>query len=158
MRLVEEADGSIVVKNLSWWTLMFTALFACAAWAIWHRVPPRRGDGLWTVVVGAASLLGLAGLEVSHFRFDVPARRLDWSRRTPFRRSSGTLAFDRITGISMELMRSSSGSGGGGRRIDLHTPDGIVPVTSSYSGFYGGQLRIAQRISALVGCKPPVVA
>ena len=158
MNVLEGADGTLTVTEVTWWPALATILFGVGALEVWFRDPPRRGDAFWSVLIALLALVCLAGLERSHFTFDRASRRLRWSRRGLVRKAGGELAFESINGISLErYFNTDSGRRSNARRIDLHTTSGLVPLTTGYSGGVAGQRQVAERIRTVLGLEGLVV-
>jgi len=158
MKLDEQPDGSVTVTAVTWWPALVSLLFACAAVAVWLRDPPRRGDGIWTVVIALVAVVCLGGLERGRFAFDRTARRLTWTRRRLFRREGGELPFEGVHDISLERsFDRESGRRSNARRIDLHTTAGLIPLSTGYSGGERELRRVSERLRTVLGLASPIV-
>ena len=105
----------------------------------------------WTLLLTAAISLGCA---LVFFRrdstiFDEAARSLTWSKWTPLGRTGGTIAYDDITGVTVETMSGSESVPSA--RVVVHTATDTVPLTAHYSASLDRWEPVAIRIRQLVG-------
>ena len=105
----------------------------------------------WTLLLTAAISLGCA---LVFFRrdssiFDGAARSLSWSKWTPLGRTGGTIAYDDITGVTVETMSGSETVPSA--RVVVHTATDTVPLTAHYSASPDRWEPAAIRIRQLVG-------
>ena len=105
----------------------------------------------WTLLLTAAISLGCA---LVFFRrdstiFDEAARSLTWSKWTPLGRTGGAIAYDEITGVTVETMSGSETVPSA--RVVVHTATDTVPLTAHYSASLDRWEPVAIRIRQLVG-------
>jgi len=115
--------------------------------AIWLSPATAGQCAGWDAVLGLFALASTAGVERSEFRFDQSTKTVSWSRRTVFRRLTGTFRFGDVTGIGFERSWTSSRPSNA-RRLIIFTTRGPVPLTNAYSGILGAANAVGAEISS----------
>jgi hypothetical protein len=107
-------------------------------------------DGTLVVTQEAHVLVRLLG-ETSRFVFDPARRTVEWRRRFLFRERGGTLPFDAIEQVELQVPIGDDGIPS--RRVALRLRDGgELPLTVGYSvDFDGSRRALALRLRALLG-------
>lgn len=136
MESTRAPDGSLLLTydGRLWtkWLLGVAALFAVTA-AYDLTIGSRGDDRLIGLVAAAATLAGAALVlfETTRFRVDSMRRVIEWERRWAWQRRRGTLRFDEVRYVAVEVPLGDEGVPS--RRIVLHTTGGaMIPVTVGY--------------------------
>ena len=127
------------------------ALFVLIRLVLVHLGHIETDDPVWAMpLIAAISLAGaLAFLRRDKTVFDDAARRLTWSKWTPFGRSGGTVAYDEVTSVTVETMSGSESVPSA--RVAIHTASDKIPLTGHYSASLDQWEPVATRIRQFVG-------
>jgi hypothetical protein len=135
MRVSRDASGTLTITNVELFLRVVRAGVVTVMLAVWFApIPPLQRAG-WALVAGLFALALTAADERAVFVFDSHDEVLRWRKDTPFRHASGMVPFGAITGLSLERDFARSGSRGSAKRLVIHTTNGPLPVTNSFTGF-----------------------
>lgn len=139
-------------------TVITAALLLTAAYD--HFVG-ARGDDRMIGLLGAAAttaIMAMAALETARVRVDPARRVIDWQQRLALRHRAGSVAFDDVRQVSVEVPIGDSGVPN--RRIVLDLANGTrLPMTRGYRPDHDGA--IASAAAALresLGHREPTLA
>jgi hypothetical protein len=159
MQSTQEPDGKLVVTHDSMPFSRFLALIGLVllGTAAYDVTFGRRGeDRLVGLLCGAATCLlaALLVLEKTRFVVDPNARRVSWRRRWGLRVREGTIAFDDVRSVGVQVPLGDEGVPS--RRICFqlrNAPE--VPVTVGYAPDLGDEMsKLSLRIDRLIAETP----
>ena len=122
MRIAHRSLTELVVRDSSIW--MAGVSVGGALLLIGYGIAQQEINFFW---IAAFFLLCATILARSTtFTFDGMQRKIRWHGYKPFKRASGTIPFDDIADITIEI--SSAGGGAPTYRLSLSTSAGVVPM------------------------------
>jgi hypothetical protein len=149
-------DGSLLLTydGRLWTKWLLAAALVFAATAVYDLTIGRRGDDRLIGLAGATVTLAGAALvmfETTRFRVNPFRRVIEWERRWAWQHHAGTLAFDDIRFVAIEVPIGDVGVPS--RRIVLHTTAGaLIPVTAGYRPDADDQIaRAAESLRVMLG-------
>ena len=134
MNVTKAADGSLLLTydGRVWSKWLFGGALLMAAIAAYDLTIGTRGDDRLIGLIGGIVTCAGAGavmFETARFRVDPFHRIIEWDRRWAFQHRSGTLRFDDVRHVAIEVPIGDEGIPS--RRLVLHMTDGsMVPVTA----------------------------
>jgi len=143
MRIVRQSPTELVVKDSSVWMTIL-----CAGISIVLAVAMGIANPLRLLVPGLFLVFGTISARKATFNFDGMRRTVQWSGFKPFKTESGTIPFDEVDDVIVEV--SSSGNGATAYRLVLKTKQDRVPMAYAYSGSPDGYTALRRRILAFV--------
>jgi len=138
-----DSPTELVVKDSSMW---MTILFVGIAIALVAGVGISQPIKL--LVPALFLVFGTITARATTFTFDSMRRTVQWSGFKPFKTESGTILFDEIDDITVEL--TSGGNGATAYRLALKTKLGAVPMAYAYSNSRDGYAALRQQMLAIV--------
>jgi hypothetical protein len=164
MEVTKAHDGSLLLTydGRLWAKWLFGAAALLAAVALYDLTIGARGDGrVIGLVLSAATLAVAAGVmfETARFRVDPARRVIEWERRWAWQRRRGTLKFEEVRHVAVEVPIGDDGIPS--RRIVLHTTGGaMIPVTAGYRPDHGNRIAgAAESLRTVLGhaARPPAL-
>lgn len=129
VKIIRKSPQELVVEENTVWISVFCALAA----AVLTFAGIRVGKPGSVVVAGLFALFALVWVRKTTFTFDATQRVARWTGRKLFKTESGTISFDNITDIGTESTFGGN-SGAATCRLTFLTPQGSIPMSSSYGG------------------------
>jgi hypothetical protein len=145
MRVTRRSQTELLVEDSSLWIAAVCGIAAVVL--IFEGV--TRGNRGALASAGFFLLCSLFWIRKSTFVFDSARRTVDWKKLAVLKRTSGSLAFDDITGVSLET--SVGSNSGTSYRLALLTRDFSLPLSDAYSSGQQRYDNMRQEIAAFLG-------
>jgi hypothetical protein len=145
---VKHEHGRLILSDS-----MYLIAALCAggsAICAWYAIAEDEYS-LWA---GALTFLfaGFITWRADRFDFDPRLKRVNWTRWIRWKKETGSLSFGAISDVRLEM---TSRNRSGLWRIVFDTPQGPIPLLSSFSGSRKDWEEVAQNIRAVLGRPEP---
>lgn len=143
MHVVRQSPTELIVRDSSvWMTILFAAIAVALVVGVGVSQPVKL------LVPAVFLLFATITARTTTFTFDGMQRTVHWSGFKPFKAGSGTILFNEIDDITVEV--TSGGNGAIAYRLSLKTRQGPVPMAYSYSASRDGYAALRQQILAFL--------